>query len=215
MIDIKKYYTFAKFFQSTITVGKFTEFKLMLKSMPKGVHEFEYHLGKQFFVNMENTDIRNADLTVKLTVNHKNDFYELDFAVSGTVTLLCDRCLDDLVFPIETSYHVAVKYGESYDDSSDELLVIPESDNYLNVAYMLFDTVMLAIPIKHVHPLGKCNRAMSALLKKHRSRGGDGDSELEDELIEEMEDMDGESPSSETATDPRWDALKNFNENNN
>lgn len=182
----------------------------MLKSMPKGVQTFEYHLGEQFFINMENTDVRNADISVFLTVSHNNDFYDLDFKVTGTVTLLCDRCLDDLIVSIETSYHTVVKYGESYDDSSDEMLVIPETDNYLNVAYMLFDTVMLAIPIKHVHPLGKCNRAMSALLKKHRSNVSDEDAELEDELIDEMDSMDTCQP-----TDPRWDELKKLNDNNN
>lgn len=182
----------------------------MLKSMPKGDHSFEYHLGKQFFINMENTDVRDADLSVDLAVSYNGEFYELNFAVEGTVTLLCDRCLDDLIIPIETGYHVIVKYGESYDDSSDEMLVIPESDNSLNVAYMLFDTVMLAIPIKHVHPLGKCNRAMSALLKKHRSRANDEDAELEDELIDEMDSM-----TSDSMTDPRWDELKKLNDNNN
>ena len=183
----------------------------MLKSMPKGVNTFDYHVGKQFFVNMENTEVRDADLEVAHTVNYNGVFYDLDFKVNGSVTLLCDRCLDDLVVPIEASYHIAVKYGESYDDSSDEMLVIPESDNSLNVAYMLFDTVMLAIPIKHVHPLGKCNRAMSALLKKHRSRQEDDeDAELEEELIGEMEQMDNSEP----ATDPRWDELKKLNDNN-
>lgn len=193
-------------------MGKFTEFKLALKSMPKGMNEFRYHLGKQFFENMEASDIREANLDVTLDVNHTNDFYDLTFAVEGTVTLLCDRCLDDLDIPIETGYHVIVKFGDFYDDSTDELLVIPESDNYLNVAYMLYDTVMLAIPIKHVHPLGKCNRAMSALLKKHRSRADDADSELEEELIDEMDSIDMEQPE-KTETDPRWDALKKLTNN--
>lgn len=182
--------------------------------MPAGLNEFHYHLGKQFFENMEASDIREADLEVSLIVNHANGFYDLTFKVSGTVTVLCDRCLDDLEIPIETGYHVIVKFGESYDDSTDELLVIPESDNYLNVAYMLYDTVMLAIPIKHVHPLGKCNRAMSALLKKHRSRAdvSDGDEELEENLIDEMDSMDLDQPE-EPVTDPRWDALKKLDGN--
>ncbi len=29
-------------------MGKFTEFKLQLKSMPEGEHEYAYHLGKEF-----------------------------------------------------------------------------------------------------------------------------------------------------------------------
>ncbi len=146
-------------------MGKFTAFKVQLKSLPQGIHEFEYHLDKTFFANMESTDIHDADIRVHLTLNYKADIYDLAFKIDGDVTLLCDRCLDDLHFPIDTAYHIAVKYGDDYDDSSDDLLVIPESDNYLNVAYMLYDTVALSIPLKHVHPAGKCNRQMSAMLK--------------------------------------------------
>lgn len=198
------------FFNHNYTVGKFSEFKLPLKSMPEGTETFEYHLDKTFFKNMESADVREADLNVKLTVVNRGGVYNLDFAIDGDVTLLCDRCLDDLVFPIEAAYHIAVKYGEDYNDESDELLEIPESDNFLNVAYMIYETVTLAIPLKHVHPLGKCNRAMSAILKKHRARPIDDDDQaLEDELFDEMDDMGS------NATDPRWDELKKLNDNNN
>lgn len=175
--------------------------------MPEGTQTFEYHLGKQFFVNMESADIHDADLTVSLTVDHKGELYNLDFQIEGTVTLICDRCLDDLIFPIATSYAISVKYGEDYNDDSDDLLVIPESDSYLNVAYMIYDTVALAVPIKHVHPLGKCNRQMSAMLKKHRATAEGDDAELESELIDEIDTLD-EAPEQVPASDPRWDALK-------
>ena len=123
------------------------------------------------------------------------------------MTLICDRCLDDLIFPIATSYAISVKYGEDYNDDSDDLLVIPESDSYLNVAYMIYDTVALAVPIKHVHPLGKCNRQMSAMLRKHRARRTDDeDAELEETLIEEMDSMPDQP--SDQPSDPRWDELR-------
>lgn len=170
-------------------MGKFSQFKLRLKSMPEGIDREEYHLDKSFFVDMECGDVRDADLTVVLTTNHHAGVYDMRFQVTGNITILCDRCLDDMLLPIETGYHITVKYGEGYNDDSDDLLEIPETDNDLNVAYMIYDTVMLAIPIKHVHPLGKCNRAMSALLSKHRARPIDADAD--------------DSP-----TDPRWDALK-------
>ncbi|MDE6526829.1 MAG: DUF177 domain-containing protein, partial [Muribaculaceae bacterium] len=148
-------------------MGKFTAYNLPLKSLGVGTHSFEYHLDKQFFVNMESADVHDADLTVSLTVSYNGDFYDLSFKVAGEVVLICDRCLDDLHFPIDADYHIVVKYGDDYNDDSDEVLEIPESDANLNVAYMIYDTVVLAIPIKHVHPLGKCNRQMSAMLKKH------------------------------------------------
>lgn len=182
--------------------------------MPEGTQEFAYHLDKQFFVNMESADVHDADLDVKLTVVHKHDIYNLAFHITGTVTLICDRCLDDLILPIDVTYDVAVKYGDDYDET-DELLIIPETDLTLNVSYMIYDTVSLAIPLKHVHPMGKCNRAMSALLRKHRAVKDDEDVELAETLIGEMEAMDddatadgGVSDSDAAPTDPRWDGLK-------
>lgn len=151
--------------------------------MPEGVHHFEYHLDKQFFTNMENADIRDADITVGFDVDHHAGVYNLAFHLTGRLTVLCDRCLDELPLDIDTDYNVTVKYGEDYNDESDSLLVIPESDNYLNVAYMIYDTAVLAIPPRHVHPAGKCNRAMSAILKKH-SAGGDIGSDSDDDIAD-------------------------------
>lgn len=205
----KKIHNFAQFFQLTIPMGKFSQFKLPLKSLPKGAHEFEYHLDKQFFTNMESPDVRDADVNVGLVVTYKNDVYDLAFTIKGTVVVPCDRCLDDLPLDIDTTYGIKVKYGDDYREDSDDLMEIPESDNYLNVAYMIYDTVSLAIPIKHVHPLGKCNRAMSSLLKKHRAVSSDPDADLEAELIDEMDSLpDSDTPVQDAPTDPRWDKLK-------
>lgn len=195
-------------------MGKYTAFKLPLKSLGVGTHEFEYHLDKQFFVNMESSDIHDADLSVHLTVQYNGDIYNLDFHITGEVVLICDRCLDDLHYPITASYHIVVKYGEDYNDDNDEVLEIPETDNTLNVAYMIKDTVELAVPMKHVHPLGKCNRQMSAMLKKHRATSGDEDAEMENELIDEIDNIDAQS-SAEGNSDPRWDALRKLSVDDN
>jgi uncharacterized metal-binding protein YceD (DUF177 family) len=105
-----------------------------------------------------------------------------------------------------------VKYGEEFRDDSDELLEIPFNDD-LNVAYMIYDTVSLAVPIKHVHPQGKCNKQMSAVLKKHRAHApADMDTELEDRLIDEMDNLEVDGTAADEGdTDPRWDALKGLN----
>ena len=67
-------------------MGKFSEFKLPLKSIPAGTQEFSYHLDKSFFENMENADVRDADVDVHLAVTHKNDVYDLVFHLTGEGT---------------------------------------------------------------------------------------------------------------------------------
>lgn len=191
-------------------VGKFSAYKLPLRNLPEGVHKYEYELGTGFFQDMENEDVRRGDVHVELTVRHEHDTYYLDFEMKGMLIIPCDRCLDDLEHEVDTKYSLRVKYGEEYSDETDDLLIIPESDTYLNVAYMIYDTVVLTIPLKHVHPFGKCNRAMSAQLRKHSINSFD-DEDFDDELLDDnLDDEVNDAP-----TDPRWDALKNTNNDNN
>ena len=89
-------------------MGKFSAFKLPLKSLPAGSHDFDYRLDKEFFLNMESSDIRDGSIDVHATVNNKGQYFDLNFEIKGEVTLLCDRCLDEMQWPIDTVYHIAV-----------------------------------------------------------------------------------------------------------
>lgn len=170
-------------------MGKFSQYKVQLASLRDGKHEQDFVIDTEFFKNMENTDVITADVAVHLDLVKKNDVYDCTFHCKGMLQIPCDRCLEPLPHEVDTTYHIIVKYGDSYDDASDELLIIPQSDAYLNVAYMLYDTVLLTIPMRHVHPLGKCNRAMAAALHKHHSPAGDDIDEALDEVDSEIENQ--------------------------
>ena len=93
------------------------------------------------------------------------------------------------------------------------IVVIPEDEGAINLAWFLYEFIALAIPMKHVHAPGKCNKAMSSKLKKHTARSTeDGDEEYEDDSVEEDIAIDDDVP---VATDPRWDGLKGLLENDN
>ena len=164
-------------------MGKFTAYKVELASLKDGHYEQDFEIDSEFFKNMENTDVLSADVKVHLDLEKRNDVYDCTFRCNGMLQVPCDRCLDPLDHEVDTEYHVVVKYGDSYDDGADNLLVIPYSNSYLNVAYILYDTILLTIPLRHVHPLVKCNRAIADALRKHR-RSSDEEAE------EAMEEVD-------------------------
>lgn len=162
-------------------MGKFSAYKVQLASLPIGKQQQEFVCDTQFFKNMENDDVVNADVAVHLDLENRNGLYDLKFTLKGLVQVPCDRCLDPIDIDVDTTYNIKVEYGDSYDDASDDLLIIPTDNPYLNVAYMLYDTILLSIPMRHVHPLGKCNRAMAAALSRHRVQG---DEEDEEEMVD-------------------------------
>ena len=51
--------------------------------MPPGKSEQEFVVDTQFFKNMENTDIIDADVKVAMELEHKNDTYYCHFDVRG------------------------------------------------------------------------------------------------------------------------------------
>ena len=179
-------------------LGKFTAYKLNLRGLPIGNHHFEYAVDSEFFRNMESADIRSGNVDVELDLIYDGNAYSFDFSFKGEIIIACDRCLDDMPLPIDTTYHLTVKYGDSYDEK-DDLLIIPESDSYFNVAYTVYDSIALEIPLRHVHPAGQCNKAMAARLRSHSADN-------------EEEENDGENNDFES-NDPRWDALRDLLDN--
>ncbi len=183
---------FAAFYKNR-TVGKFTAYKVQLAGLQEGRFEQEMKVDTTFFKNMENTDVISADVRVLLTIDHKHDAYKLSLKCEGQLQVPCDRCLDPVEIPVDTTFDVTVKYGPTYSDEADDVLVIPYEDTSLNVAYMIYDTLMLTIPLRHVHAPGKCNRAMTAMLRSHRHPGG-GDADEEQLAEETLEEAESQGP---------------------
>ena len=193
-------------------MGKFSAYKLPLRGMARGTQQFEYTLDSEFFRNMESEDILRGNVKIDLSVNCKADYYELDFTLKGVIYIPCDRCLDEMEHEVDTTYHLCVKYGDSYNDENDELLIIPENDAYLNISYMVYDTVALTIPLKHVHPVGKCNKGMTQHLKLHAT--GRADDDMEDFELDDEPGDNSDERNNNTQIDPRWEALRKLTENN-
>ena len=113
-----------------------------------------------------------------------------------------------------TEVRLVVKFGKEYAEESDEVVVIPEEEGAINLAWFLYEFIALAVPMKHVHAPGKCNKAMSSKLKKHTARSSD---ETEDDFEDDMggDDLALEDDGNASPADPRWDALKGLLENDN
>ena len=156
-------------------MGKFAPYKVNLASMTEGHHEQDFVCDTQFFRNLEHDEIIKSDVSAHLDTIRRGDVYDLTFTIRGEIEIPCDRCLDPMPHEVDTVYRLKVQYGEDYDDGTDNLLTIPYSDTCLNVAYILADTILLTIPLRHVHPAGKCNRQMAAVLHRHSGAGEDTD----------------------------------------
>ena len=172
--------------------------------MEIGESIFEYHLNNDFFGMIGEEEVQKGDIRCKVKVTKNTKQCELFFELEGTVVVECDRCLDEMNQPIKTDGHLIVRFGKEFKDDGDDVVIIPEEQGLINISWFLYEFAVLAIPIKHVHPYGQCNKSMSKKLNEHLAVDAE---DLEEGLAEDDEEFNNLEIGN---TDPRWDALKNL-----
>lgn len=193
-------------------MGKFDLYKVELKNLSPGVHQYEYFLENKFFVDIDGDEVQKGKVKVNLTVKRTSMVFDMNFQLEGIVYVPCDRCLDDMELPVSTQNKLVVKFGKEYAEESEEIVIIPEEEGEINLAWFIYEFIALAIPMKHIHAPGKCNKAMSSKLKKHTARRADDEDEFDEEAAD---DIVVDDDAADIPSDPRWDALKGLVENDN
>lgn len=182
------------------------QFKIDLKGMQEDNLHFSYTLSDDYFAKIDGDEVQRGNLVAEVDVQKKMQAFELTFRCDGKIIIPCDRCLDDMNLDVHTEDSIIVKLGDE-DGVDGDVIIVSEADGYINIAWLLYEFISLAIPIKHVHPYGQCNKDMARRLKAHMAVEAD-DEEGDIFGLDESDD-DTDRP-----TDPRWDELKKILDNN-
>lgn len=199
-------------------MGKFSAYKIPLKDLSAGTHVYEYDLDNDYFRDIEGPEVPKGKAHAIVEVKKNSQSFELKFYIKGVVQILCDRCLEEMDQEIDAQDKLMVKFGEDYGEEGDSLIIVPEEEGEINIAWYLYEFIALNIPIRHVHPIGKCSKVMVSKLRRHLAHDAneeldnDDDDELELDEVENNEDEQAEAP-----IDPRWEGLRQLlnNDNNN
>ena len=178
-------------------MGKLDRYKIDLKGMTADSLKLDFQIDKEFFEAIDAPDIREGNLYCTLEVKCVSSGYSLHFYIKGTVTVVCDRCLDEMELPIDTTGSLNVKLGPEASDEGDEWVVVTEDEGIIDVAWHIYEFIALSLPMQHMHEEGECNETMLAELGKH--------------YVDVTEEDETENTSE---TDPRWNELKKILDNN-
>ena len=164
-------------------------FCIDLKALTMEETPLSWELDDQFFESLEGAQLQGGSLHVSGSIRKATGFYELLLHTDGTVRIPCDRCLDIMDQPIDADLRLVVKLGSEYSED-DDIIIVDENEGILQTAWFIYESVVLAVPIQHVHQPGDCNDAMMRVLEEHSAaRSSDADAK---------------------EIDPRWEKLKNL-----
>ena len=149
-------------------------FVIPLSGLAQGGTQFDWRADGTFFGNSGNSEILAADLGVTVHVEKSMRFFGVDGTNTGKVTVLCDRCLEELELPVDTGFKLSVKFGESAEtaDAGDrEIVMIPEGSQELDLSQFVYDYTCISLPMRRVHPEGECNPEALKYLSTEESAG--------------------------------------------
>jgi uncharacterized protein len=169
-------------------------FVLPLGGLKEGRRTYNFELGKKFFDQFDESEIKEGDLVAEVELDKRSSHIDLRVNITGSVNLNCDRCLEMFSYPVECENRILVKLGKTWDDSDPDLLTVPADASELDLSQFMYEFIYLALPIKRIHPDNEngestCDPEMLLRISKHK-------------INEEKE------------SDPRWDELKKLMNNN-
>ena len=119
--------------------------------------------------------------------------FELDFKFEGVVEVACDLTNELFDQSVSGGMRLIVKFGDSYVEEEDDILIIPHGEHKINIGQYIYECVVLAVPLKRIHP-------------------GIQDGSLKSGILDKLKEFDIKNNDQKNTleTDPRWDKLKNL-----
>jgi uncharacterized metal-binding protein YceD (DUF177 family) len=171
------------------------EFLISFIGLKLGKHQFEYQINKAFFDSFDYDDFESADIKVNLVFEKKTTFMELNFKHKGSVHVPCDLTNEKFDMPIKGKIKLVVQMGEEFNNDNDELLILPHGEHQIDVAQLIYEMIVLSIPLRRVHPGIKDGTLKSDVLDKLNELQVNNNKKTD--KIQKEENID-----------PRWDKLK-------
>ncbi len=171
------------------------QFKLRLAGVEEGTYCFTVVCDKQFFELAEMDQVLDGRLDLRIEMDKTEKLVVVRCHFNGQIEAPCDRCLLPVTVPMDFEERLVVKLvptvEEGENDDDDDIWVIDENTYELDIFHFVYESIMLAIPIRIVHEDDE-----------------NGNSTCDPAVLAKLKEFSSESK--ETETDPRWDALKNL-----
>ena len=121
-------------------------FSVKFIGLKEGTHNFQFPLYKSFFETFEYSEFNSVNINVDLVLVKKPTIIELSLKGTGSVNINCTLTNEPFDYQINSKLNVLVKFGDSYDDENDELLVLPHGSHSIDLDQYFYGWLFCLCP---------------------------------------------------------------------
>jgi uncharacterized metal-binding protein YceD (DUF177 family) len=182
--------------QIVVEMSKTKEYLIPFVGLKLGKHKFEYQINNAFFEIFDYNEFQNSNIKVNVVLEKKSTMLEITFKHAGTINVPCDLTSEDFDMPIKGSMKLIVRFGDAFNNENEELLILPFGEFEIDVSQYIYETIVLSVPLRRVHPGIKDGSLKTEALTKLK------------ELTIKEQKKENKKEDKEENIDPRWDKLK-------
>ena len=130
-------------------------FEIDIIALKLGSHSFPFKLDTIFFAYFkehQNGFIEKGDCNAEVVLEKNELLIRATYIINGTVELICDRSLDEFDYQVDVKETILHKYSEEERELTEEIVLITRRTPSINVGELLYEFLMLNIPMKKLHP---------------------------------------------------------------
>ena len=136
------------------------QYAIAWKGLKNGTYRFDFKVDNALFEAYGSTDIKDGDLSVGVTLERGESMLSLQTVIRGTVTVACDRCLEDCRLPVAFDGTLLVRFSDEVADYDGEVMWMLPGEDRVELAQYIYESIVLSLPYQRVHPEGECNPEM-------------------------------------------------------
>ena len=125
---------------------------IKFSGLKEGIHLFNYEIGNKFFKNFDYYDFLDAKLFAKLELEKQSTLLNLKFSFNGEIEVQCDVSMESFDLRLETEHAVVVKFKDDIISTDDKVIFMPAGSHSIDVSHLIYESIILAVPQKKVHP---------------------------------------------------------------
>jgi len=170
-----------------------SQYAIPFSGLSEGKHPFDFTVDDLFFAEFETSEVEKGELKISVELEKRSTYLGLTFTINGVVELVCDRCLENFVYPVKSKRKLLVKFSEKPVEDEAEMIYLHPSSFQVEIAQYIYEFVILSLPIRRIHPDGE-----------------DGKSLCNPVMIKKLEELRHHGNTIDEPDDPRWNELRKF-----
>ena len=137
-------------------------YPIAYKGLKNGSHTFDFQIDDALFEAYERIEIKGGACCAHVELLKSDTMLEMSIDIQGEVICECDRCLEDCPIEVDYSGDLVVKFSDEIDDYDGEVMWISPSEDKVDLTQYIYESIVLSLPYRRVHPDGECNPEMLA-----------------------------------------------------